>query len=311
MTAPAKAAPDGEMNLNVGRPKMTTDHVRHDEPMADAKILLVDDNTTNLQVLRDALDGLGAKLLVAKNGAGALAIVAKARPDLILLDIMMPEMDGYEVCRRLKADEATRHIPVLFLTALSSAEDEAKGLALGAVDYITKPIHPDLVRARVRNHLELKRYQNHLEETVRAADAGAAADAGRDDREPGDARRVPRPRDRRPHQAHPELRQGPRREAQGPPAVLRRPGRRDHRDALPVGAAARHRQGGRARRRPAQEREAHRRGVRPDEEAHRVRPRGAAHHRAEARQEHLPAPRPRGRLLPPGEVGRLGVPAAG
>ena len=79
----------------------------------------------------------------------------------------MPEMDGYEVCRRLKDDEATRHIPILFLTALADVEDEAKGLALGAVDYITKPIHPELVRARVRNHLELKSYQNHLEEMVR------------------------------------------------------------------------------------------------------------------------------------------------
>jgi len=78
--------------------------------MADAKVLLVDDNTTNLQVLRDALDGLGPKLLVAKSGAAALALVEKARPDLILLDIMMPEMDGYEVCRKLKADPITQHI---------------------------------------------------------------------------------------------------------------------------------------------------------------------------------------------------------
>ncbi len=137
------------------------------DPMSETKILLVDDNTANLQVLRESLEGLGCKILVAKNGVAALAIVEKAHPDLILLDIMMPEMDGYEVCRRLKADEATNHIPVLFLTALADAEDEAKGLALGAVDYITKPIHPDLVRARVRNHLELKRYQNHLEEMVR------------------------------------------------------------------------------------------------------------------------------------------------
>jgi putative two-component system response regulator len=134
---------------------------------AAAKILLVDDNTANLQVLRESLEGLGCKILVAKNGSNALAIVEKAHPDLILLDIMMPEMDGYEVCRRLKADEATRHIPILFLTALADVEDEAKGLALGAVDYITKPIHPELVRARVRNHLELKGYQNHLEEMVR------------------------------------------------------------------------------------------------------------------------------------------------
>jgi putative two-component system response regulator len=138
-----------------------------EKPAAGARILLVDDNTGNLQVLRESLEGLGCKILVAKNGVSALAIVGKARPDLILLDIMMPEMDGYEVCRRLKEDEATRHIPVLFLTALADAADEAKGLALGAVDYITKPIHPDLVRARVRNHLELKRYQDHLEEMVR------------------------------------------------------------------------------------------------------------------------------------------------
>jgi putative two-component system response regulator len=131
------------------------------------KILLVDDNTANLQVLRENLDGLGYKLLIAKNGRTALDIVCKAHPDLVLLDIMMPEMDGYEVCRRLKSAEETRHIPVIFLTAMADAEDEARGLALGAVDYITKPINPELVRARVRNHLELKRHRDHLEQLVR------------------------------------------------------------------------------------------------------------------------------------------------
>ncbi len=134
---------------------------------AEPIILLVDDNTANLQVLRETLDGAGYKLLIAKNGKSALEIVRKAGPDLILLDIMMPEMDGYEVCRKLKADEATRLIPVIFLTAMADAADEAKGLALGAVDYITKPITPELVRARVRNHLALKRYQDHLEALVR------------------------------------------------------------------------------------------------------------------------------------------------
>jgi putative two-component system response regulator len=134
---------------------------------ADPQILLVDDNTANLHLLRETLDGSGCKLLIAKNGRSALEIVRKAAPDLILLDIMMPEMDGYEVCRRLKADAATRHIPVIFLTAMADAGDEAVGLALGAVDYITKPIHPELVRARVRNHLELKRYQDRLEHRVR------------------------------------------------------------------------------------------------------------------------------------------------
>jgi putative two-component system response regulator len=131
------------------------------------QILLVDDNTTNLQLLRDTLEGYGHKLLAAKNGKTALSIAQKAKPDLILLDIMMPEMDGYEVCKRLKADETTRQIPVIFVTALSDAEDEAKGLSLGAVDYITKPFNPELIRARVRNHLELKRYQDHLENLVK------------------------------------------------------------------------------------------------------------------------------------------------
>ena len=129
-------------------------------------ILLVDDTTTNLQILRETLDGLGYKLLIAKNGRGALSITRKAHPDLILLDIMMPEMDGYEVCQKLKEDDDTKTIPVIFITAMTGEEDEARGLALGAVDYITKPINPDLVRARVRNHLQLKRYQDRLEDLV-------------------------------------------------------------------------------------------------------------------------------------------------
>jgi putative two-component system response regulator len=130
-------------------------------------ILLVDDNTTNLQILRETLDGQGYKLLVAKNGPGALTIAHKALPDLILLDIMMPEMDGYEVCEKLKEDENTKHIPVIFITAMTADEDEARGLGLGAVDYITKPIVPELVRARVRSHLELKRHRDHLQELVK------------------------------------------------------------------------------------------------------------------------------------------------
>ena len=132
-----------------------------------ARILLVDDNTTNLQLLHETLDGLGYRLLIAKNGKTALAIAQKANPSLILLDIMMPEMDGYEVCRRLKSDEKTNRIPVIFITALADADDEAKGLALGAVDYLTKPFNPELVRARVRIHLELKQHQDHLEQLVR------------------------------------------------------------------------------------------------------------------------------------------------
>ncbi len=136
------------------------------EKRESATILLVDDNTANLQVLRDTLDQPEHKLLIAKNGQTALAIARKALPSLILLDIMMPEMDGYEVCRQLKTGDDTRYIPVIFLTALADAENEAKGLALGAVDYLTKPLNPELVRARVRTHLELKRHRDHLEHLV-------------------------------------------------------------------------------------------------------------------------------------------------
>jgi putative two-component system response regulator len=137
-------------------------------PTGNPMILLVDDATANLQLLRETLDGCGYKLLVATDGASALAIARKASPDLVLLDIMMPDTDGYEVCRRLKADEATRSTPVIFLTALDDTADEARGLDLGAVDYITKPITPELVRARVRNHLELKHYRDRLEQMVKA-----------------------------------------------------------------------------------------------------------------------------------------------
>ncbi|MGD9285800.1 MAG: response regulator, partial [Desulfobacterales bacterium] len=90
-------------------------------------ILLVDDNPTNLQLLFETLDGRGFKLLVAKDGKSALAIAGKARPNLILLDIMMPEVDGYEVCRQLKADPATAEIPVIFLSALTDTKDKVHG----------------------------------------------------------------------------------------------------------------------------------------------------------------------------------------
>jgi len=126
-------------------------------------ILLVDDNPTNLQVLFQTLEGVGCKLLIAKNGNGALAIAGKALPDLILLDIMMPDIDGYEVCRRLKTDPATADIPVIFLSALGETEDKVKGLHLGAVDYITKPFQPDEVIARVDTHLTIHRLKREVE----------------------------------------------------------------------------------------------------------------------------------------------------
>ncbi len=126
-------------------------------------ILLVDDNPTNLQVLFQTLDGVGCKLLIAKNGEMAISIAGKALPDLILLDIMMPDIDGYEVCRQLKSNAATSDIPVIFLSALGDTEDKVKGLQLGAVDYITKPFQPDEVIARVNTHLTIHRLKREVE----------------------------------------------------------------------------------------------------------------------------------------------------
>ena len=126
------------------------------------KVLIVDDQAENVQMLMQALKADYA-LVAARNGEKALQLAhRKPQPDLILLDVMMPGMDGHEACRRLKDDPATQEIPVIFITSLSEAADEAKGLDLGAVDYITKPFNPDLVRARVRNHLELKRSRDFL-----------------------------------------------------------------------------------------------------------------------------------------------------
>jgi phosphoserine phosphatase RsbU/P len=122
------------------------------------KVLLVDDNAANLQMLFHLLEkNVGCKLLAAKNGEAALAIAQKSLPDLILLDIMMPGIDGFEVCRRLKDDPATRSIPVIFLSALNETADKVKGLELGAVDYVSKPFQSEEVIARVNTHLTIRR----------------------------------------------------------------------------------------------------------------------------------------------------------
>ncbi|MBU1284750.1 MAG: response regulator [Gammaproteobacteria bacterium] len=125
---------------------------------ADARplLLLVDDEATNLQVLRHILQD-DYRLLFAKDGAKALEMAERERPDLILLDVMMPGMTGYEVCQALKVQAHLEAIPVIFVTALADVEDEAHGFAVGAVDYITKPVSPPIVRARVRTHLSLVR----------------------------------------------------------------------------------------------------------------------------------------------------------
>ena len=118
-------------------------------------VLLVDDNAINLQMLHQTLAGQNYKLLSARSGEDALRIAQKAVPDLVLLDIMMPGIDGYETCTQLKADEATRNAVIIFLTALQDTKEKVRGLSLGAVDFITKPFDPDEVVARVSRQLEV------------------------------------------------------------------------------------------------------------------------------------------------------------
>lgn len=129
-------------------------------------ILIVDDEPVNLKVLKQLLQDEYC-LSFAKSGEDALVLIARERPNLILLDVMMPGMTGLEVCHRLKQDPATQHIPVIFVTALSDETDETTGFEYGAVDYITKPISPAVVRARIRTHLSLIRAEDlqrtHLE----------------------------------------------------------------------------------------------------------------------------------------------------
>ncbi|MBF0139144.1 MAG: response regulator [Magnetococcales bacterium] len=132
---------------------------------APARILIVDDQRSNIDVLKDILHEYDRA--IAMNGPQALKVAhSKKPPDLILLDIMMPEMDGYEVCAALKEDAATQNIPVIFVTAKREVSDESKGLKLGAVDYITKPFNASIVLQRVAIHLELKRHRDQLEELV-------------------------------------------------------------------------------------------------------------------------------------------------
>ena len=118
------------------------------------RILVVDDERFNINVLVDLLKD-EYKMMAAKDGAMALKAVSVNQPDLILLDIMMPEMDGFQVIEALKANPDTAHIPVIFLTAKTEVADETKGFELGAVDYIAKPFNPSLVKVRVNTHIKL------------------------------------------------------------------------------------------------------------------------------------------------------------
>jgi phosphoserine phosphatase RsbU/P len=140
-------------------------------------VLVVDDNPTNLQVLVRTLHGSGHRILAAKDGRNALAIARKAHPDLVLLDVMMPDVDGFEVCRAIKADPEIAEMVVIFLSALDEVTDKVSGLKLGAVDYITKPIQAEEVLARVETHLTHQYLRRELRDSRDRLDrelAGAA-----------------------------------------------------------------------------------------------------------------------------------------
>ncbi|HEC14841.1 MAG TPA: PleD family two-component system response regulator [Rhodospirillales bacterium] len=125
------------------------------------KVLIVDDEPINIEILSEILDA-DYDIYFATDGKTALEVATGENPDIILLDIMMPEMDGFDVCRRLKADPQTRDIPVVFVSAKNQVADETQGLEIGAIDYLTKPISPPIVKIRVKNHLELKRHRDSL-----------------------------------------------------------------------------------------------------------------------------------------------------
>jgi two-component system, sensor histidine kinase and response regulator len=129
-------------------------------------ILIVDDTPANLGVLVETLGDAGYQLMVAEDGEEALAQTEQTQPDLILLDVMMPGIDGFETCRRLKARPITKDVPVLFMTALNETADKVKAFAAGGVDYITKPIEHEEALARVRTHLTLRRLRRELEEQL-------------------------------------------------------------------------------------------------------------------------------------------------
>jgi diguanylate cyclase (GGDEF)-like protein len=136
-----------------------------DGPDRLPSLLVVDDQPVNIQALY-RIFAPDHRVLMATSGAKALALCAEDPPDLVLLDVVMPEMDGHEVCARLKAGEATRNIPVIFVTSHTNAEEETKGLELGAIDFIAKPVNPAVVRARVKTHLTLKAQSDLLRQMV-------------------------------------------------------------------------------------------------------------------------------------------------
>ena len=250
-------------------------------------VLVVDDTPDNLSLMSGLLKDR-YRIKVANNGEKALRIArSETPPDLILLDIMMPGLSGYEVCEQFKGDPATREIPIIFLTAMTATEDEKKGLELGAVDYITKPISPPIVLARVATHLKIKAAADFLQdknlfleqevarrtrEVVAIQDVTILTMASlaetRDSDTGNHIRRT---------QFYVKV---ARRELKDHPRFRHFLDDNDHRPALQVGAAPRHRQGGHPRPHPAQARPLHPGGVRDHEDPHDA---GARRHRSTPR----------------------------
>jgi len=132
----------------------------------ESTILIVDDLSTNLEIIGQMLQSENYSIMVAQDGETALELVSKSKPDLILLDIMMPYMDGFEVCKVLKQNSKTSSIPIIFVTALKDTRDIVQGFKLGAVDYVTKPFNKSELLSRVRTHVELKKLRTNLESVV-------------------------------------------------------------------------------------------------------------------------------------------------
>ena len=125
-------------------------------------VLIIDDEAVNIQVLSDFLEEQGIDIMVAKNGVDGISRAKKGQPDLILLDIRMPGMDGYEVCHQLKSDEATSEIPIICMTGLTELDDKLKAFAIGGVDYVTKPFQQSELLARISVHLQISNLKNEL-----------------------------------------------------------------------------------------------------------------------------------------------------
>jgi len=133
-------------------------------------IMIIDDEAENIEFLRDLLDQFGFNLLVASNWNDALRLLEDSLPDIILLDVLMPEMDGFEVCRRIKENKKTRDIPILFMTALTDPVNKVTGLELGGADYITKPFQKEEVLTRLKTHFVMRQLQLQLQKTRQTLD---------------------------------------------------------------------------------------------------------------------------------------------